>query len=349
MSMSADENLRPTGAIQLMRSKSSAQSPKRPVRTVRGHSLALALALATALLSAVTLQGTPASSAAVPKTRPIPFAHASIIGGGPAADGTFPSLAYVLDVQGKDVFQCTGTVVAPSLVLTAGHCAENMKTGVVNKPSGYRVVTGTVDPMLPEPHVSTVLGVIVYPGLIRRFDDGDAALLVLAAPTAAPAITLAASGEMNRLRAGLSAVMVGWGLTSFTQTLPTDRLQSASTVVQGRKWCSLNAPPFFPKSELCAITPPSYDTGACAGDSGGPLLAQPSSGGAAVQIGIAVHVYGRCSTRHPSVFVSVGSIASWVRTWIAAYKVPPPPPPPSPAPALPAPSSTSPVPLSSGT
>lgn len=279
-------------------------------------------------------------------TRARAFAHTSIIGGTPAADGTFPSLAYVLDVQGKYVYQCTGTVVAPSLILTAGHCAENMKTGVVNKPSGYRVVTGTVDPMLPEPSVSTVLGVIVNPGLVRRVDDGDAALLVLSTPTMVPAITLATSSDMGLLQTGSPAVIAGWGITSYEQRLPTERLQTAATAVQGRKWCTTNAPPFYAKNEICTITPPTYATGACAGDSGGPLLAQRPAGGEPIQIGIAVHVYRRCSTRRPSVFVSISSISSWLHTWIDAYKLPPSPA-PSPAPAPPpAPSPPSPVPLS---
>lgn len=268
-------------------------------------------------------------------TDPQPFAHASIIGGSSAPDGTFPSLAYVVDVQGRYVYQCTGTVVAPSLILTAGHCAENMRTGVVNSPLGYRVVTGAVDPTSPTATVSPVLGVIVYPGLVRKVDEGDAALLVLSNPVTTPPVTLATRSYARRLRGGSPAVMAGWGITSYAQRLPTERLQSADTVVQGRRWCRANARPFYVKNEICTISPPSYATGACAGDSGGPLLARRPTG-QQIQIGIAVHVYGRCSTRRPSVYVSTGAISSWVHTWIAAYKLPPvssprvPPPVPSP-------------------
>lgn len=272
-----------------------------------------------------------------------PSAHASIIGGASAQDGTFPWLAYVVDVRGRYVYQCTGTVVAPSLILTAGHCAENMMTGVVNSPAGYRVVTGSVDPMTPTASVSTVLGVIVYPGLARRVDDGDAALLVLSNPISAPPIALATRSYARHLRGGSPAVVAGWGITSYEQRLPTERLQAASTVVQGRKWCRVNARPFYAKNELCAISPPSYATGACAGDSGGPLLARRSTDGQPIQIGIAVHVYGRCSTRRPSVYVSTGAISAWVHTWIAAYKLPPVSPPKAPPPV---PSPPTPVPLS---
>jgi secreted trypsin-like serine protease len=298
----------------------------------------LALFVVALLCAAVFVPVAPASDA--------DFAHTSIIGGTAAQAGSFPSLAYVIDIQGKYAYQCTGTVVAPSLVLTAGHCAENMKTGARYAPSGYRIVTGAVDPLTPGATVSTVLGVIVFPGFTRKVDRGDAALLVLSSPVTARPIALAARSDMAHLRAGAPAVMAGWGLTSYAQRIPTETLQSASTVVQGRRWCAANAPPFYAKSELCGIAPPSYATGACSGDSGGPLLAQRPLGGEPIQIGIAVHVYGQCSTRHPSVYLRVSSISAWIHTWIAAYRLPPVSPSPAPVPSPPL-SPTSPVPLSS--
>src|SRR5580693_3623820 len=101
-----------------MRSRSSARSMRRFVSPGR-----LAPA-AGALLGVVAL-----AAPAAPAQRPPAVAHTSIIGGRAAQAGSFPSLAYVIDIQGRYAYQCTGTVVAPSLVLTAGHCAEDTSTG----------------------------------------------------------------------------------------------------------------------------------------------------------------------------------------------------------------------------
>src|SRR5262245_17451242 len=72
-------------------------------------------------------------------------AHAAIIGGTVARKNTFPQLAFIVHRTPVSGFTCTGTVVAPSLVLTAAHCAENTETGELEAPSGYEVITGNVE------------------------------------------------------------------------------------------------------------------------------------------------------------------------------------------------------------
>jgi secreted trypsin-like serine protease len=246
-------------------------------------------------------------------------AHAAIIGGAPAARAAFPWLAEIVDVRGSEADQCTGTVVAPRLILTAGHCVENMRTGKLREASGFTVLSFAGATATGEPNVSTVSAVIAYEGFKRGVDDGDAALLVLSAPVGAPAVALATgAGEPPP---GTAATIVGWGRTGFTRRGPSEGLHSAGTAVQASPWCERHAPPFFARGELCALDPPSDATGACNGDSGGPLLTAGASG-EPVEVGIAVHVYRRCSTRRPTVFTSVGSLAQWLKSWIAAYAVP---------------------------
>ncbi|HWX86895.1 MAG TPA: trypsin-like serine protease, partial [Solirubrobacteraceae bacterium] len=198
--------------------------PLRGVLLCALASAAVALAFETGVCVAHDRAWDPPERGARARPHTVAYAHESIIGGTQAHAGSFPSLAYVIDIQGQFAYQCTGTVVAPSLVLTAGHCVANMRTGASHTPSGFRIVTGAVDPLTPGAIVSTVLGVIVYPGFARKVDKGDAALLVLSHPVTAPAIALATPSDIDRLKAGTPAVMAGWGLTSFAQRLPTETL-----------------------------------------------------------------------------------------------------------------------------
>ena len=249
-------------------------------------------------------------------------AHVAVIGGQSVQAGTFPWMAYVLDFRGNEVGQCSGTVVAPDLVLTAGHCAEDMQTGVVNEASGYRIITGNVDWAAPaaERQVSGVTRVIACPCFDRHTLVGAVALLQLSTPTTAPVVTLASSP-----RGGTGALMAGWGKTYSKQDSPVERLQWARTVVQGPEWCEREASLFSPASNVCTIDPSAHQTGVCNGDSGGPLLeAEPSAAGGMVQIGVASHGFVECATTSPSVFTRADAVSAWVRGWAQVLASAPP-------------------------
>ena len=287
-----------------------------------------------ALLAPLALAAASAACTASAHTGRAPAAHAAVIGGTLPPAGTFAPVAEILDVRGRMVGQCSGTVVAPKLVLTAGHCAENMRTGALNPVAGYHVITGALSLSAPELQLSSVTALLVYTAFNRRVDAGDAALLVLATPTTVAPVRLTSSATGGLFSSGEPAVLAGWGDTRFAQRTLTEQLRTAPTVVQAPSWCRASAPPFYARMEMCTIDPPTYATGGCSGDSGGPLLASDPSSGEQVQIGILIHGYARCSPRRPTVYTRVDAIASWAGSWIRAY-TPVPAPPPAPVPAPP--------------
>jgi hypothetical protein len=247
-------------------------------------------------------------------------AHAAVIGGSSALPGTFPELAYIRDSTEEEGFACTGTVVASNLVLTAGHCAENLETGFVDEPSGYTIITGNVNRTALSTQVSAVSRVIVHPGFVPGLLARDAALLVLATPTTAPAVPLWTAANAGPLQPGRAAAIVGWGREYYEQEFLPLTLKWATTAIQSQEWCSNNAPGFYAPGELCTINPPSYTTGACQGDSGGPLLVSTSEG--PVEVGITSHGASECSTVQPTVFTRTDILVPWVRGWAEAEKPP---------------------------
>jgi Trypsin len=144
------------------------------------------------------------------------------------------------------------------------------------------------------------------------------------------------AGNAGTLQAGRAANIVGWGQEYFEQEVLPERLKWAGTAIQSPEWCRQNAANFYEQGELCTINPPSYTTGACHGDSGGPLLVSSSQG--PVEVGITSHADGECSTTRPTVFTRTDILVSWVHEWAEAVKPPPPPSPPPTAPIPPAPS-----------
>ena len=254
-----------------------------------------------------------------------PAAHASIIGGGAASIADFPWLAAIeAEDPGGGFFDCTGSVVAPKVILTAGHCVENLETSTIYPAPGYAVATGVADlNQLQRQNVSKVSQAVVYPGFSPSTLRGDAGLLILATPVTAPALPLASSADSALLGAGTAVSIAGWGLTSSGAKDSPTVLQAASTTIQPSAYCKKRTARFYslysPAGQLCTNDPPSFAIGTCHGDSGGPTVAHRTDG-SAVEVGITSLGEARCSTALPSVFTRVDQISPWVASWIAAVE-----------------------------
>jgi secreted trypsin-like serine protease len=246
-------------------------------------------------------------------------AHAAIVGGHFARNGQFPWVARIAARRGKLVDLCTGTVVAANLILTAGHCTEDVQTGIPHEPTDYEVRTAAYLAGQLTSQSSRVSRVLVYPGFEPKSGVGDAALLELSTPTTVPSIQLAS--EADDWPAGTPALMTGWGRTDGARRRTNPPfLRWASTIVQSPEWCASHLRGFYARRQLCAMNAPSDNTAGCAGDSGGPLLVKRA--GATIQIGVlnGSVVRGskvvRCLTTQPTVYANSSVISRWVHEWI---------------------------------
>ena len=259
-------------------------------------------------------------------------AKASIIGGHSASIAEFPSLAYLVGEDATGAFSCTGTVVAPRVVLTAGHCVENLEAGTLYPVAGFGVATGAANlKQIERSQLSAVERAVVYPGFTPSKLHGDAGLLILAEPVAAPPLALAGAADAALYAGGTPIEIAGWGQTNPRVPGGPAQLQAGSSVVLPPEECKRRTqryePDYSPLQQVCAVDIPSKKSGACHGDSGGPAIARRADG-TPVEIGIVSTGGPNCNLALPNIFTRTDYVASWVAGWIAATETG------TPAPAL---------------
>ena len=256
----------------------------------------LRLMIATAAVSAaLTVNATPS--------------HA-VVGGHDAAAGAYPSIAEVH--LGKS-FLCTGTLVAPNWVLTAGHCGSITGTAVATPvsfpPALIDVYIGSNKPGQGEQ--VPVSEAIIPPDYLAT-QGYDITLLHLARNSSKTPTTVAGAGETASWAAGTTETIVGWGATSEGGNTP-DTLQEAQVPITTDSYCAGAYSEFDPKTMICAGFPQGgVDT--CQGDSGGPMYG--NVGGALRVVGSTSFGEGCARPGKPGVYARVGdtTLREWIRS-----------------------------------
>jgi len=277
------------------------------------------------LLALLCLFLAPAGATAAPAATLDPTAQASIVGGTAATIEEFPSLAYIQAEEGpKRGFACTGSVIAPRVVLTAGHCVEDLETGKLTPARDYLVATGVADLRTAGPgNVFKVTRTLTY----SRFDPGatrgDAGLLILARPTTVPPLALATAADVALMAAGTPVQIAGWGLQSGNAPSGPATLRTTALAVQTDSYCGSGVEPFYPfyspALQFCTADRPALDSGGCFGDSGGPAIAHRADG-TPVEIGVISAGGPACKPALPNIFTRVDRLSAWAAAWVAAIE-----------------------------
>ena len=225
------------------------------------------------MVFALALGGATASSAA-------PTAGKSIVGGKFASVSEFPFTAMILK-DGK--FNCTGSVISPTRILTAAHCATD-------NPSELSVVTGRSKLSDGGGEAIAVTAILVHPDYTvgKKAIYNDLSIFALATPTSAPPVALPTDdGAFTQPKFPLAAIGYGERQTNLLRKRRAGRLSTAELSVQGN--CRKYVKGFDSQTMICALGErfataysgrsrrPLFSS-ACFGDSGGPLISYTSQG-----------------------------------------------------------------------
>jgi trypsin len=217
----------------------------------------------------------------------------AVVGGTAVPDG---QLRYVANVAIGGMFGCTGTLIAPDWVMTAGHCGSltgSLTAGAVPTPLGlpasaYDVKLGSVhaDGSGAEDHKVTQV-VVDSDYIVTNGAGNDVTLLQLDHPSAIAPVPIAALGERGIWAPGTLATIAGFGLTSENAPDPPPTMMRAQVPIQTDADCAKAYPnglgsassggSYDARTMLCAGYPQG-GTDTCQGDSGGPLLATALDG-----------------------------------------------------------------------
>jgi secreted trypsin-like serine protease len=233
----------------------------------------------------------------------------AVVGGGNASPGEYPAVAEVT----FGPFLCTGTLVTPEWVLSAGHCGSITGAAVASPaswpPQLINVRVGGVTQTDGEQR--TASRVLVHPDYLLT-SGYDISLIQLSQSSTMAPSKVAGDGERSIWTPGTLETIVGWGATAEGGDLP-DNLQEAQVPVTTDQVCGGAYSDFDPATMVCAGFPEGgVDT--CQGDSGGPMFGRSSAGELRV-VGTTSFGEGCARPGKPGVYGRVAD--DTLRPWIA--------------------------------
>ncbi len=229
----------------------------------------------------------------------------AIVGGHDASPGEYPAVAEI----SFGVFFCTGTLISPDTVLSAGHCGS-LTGAAVASPVAYP--PQAIDVTIGSHHTGDgenvpVRSVTVSPDYLLS-DGNDVSILKLTRNSVKAPTKVAGAGERSLWSAGTLATIAGWGVTEEGGDQP-DTLQEAQVPITTDAYCG-NAYSNFDASTMVCAGYPQGGVDTCQGDSGGPLFA----GGRVV--GATSFGEGCARPNKPGVYARVADapIREWIRS-----------------------------------
>jgi uncharacterized protein (TIGR03382 family) len=224
--------------------------------------------------------------------------EAPVIGGSSATAGKWPDAVAVLWSGSQG---CTGTLVAPNVVLTAGHCVLD------GAPNGVLIGASALS-RASEGEKISIMKSIEYPSSQRTV---DAAVLILAKPSTFAPRAIASGWAKFDIKNAAAIQLVGFGTTDRNGSVETDNLMEAPSTITDFN-CTTSAgcrTAAQPDGELGAGGM-GIDT--CPGDSGGPLYLMTDYGTFLAGITSRAYSNARYACSEGGIYARADKVIDWV-------------------------------------
>lgn len=254
----------------------------------------------------------------------------TIVGGGEAEPGAWPWQVAIMFADIEDGFLaqfCGGTLIAPTWVLTAGHCVTE-SDGSIALPGSLDVAVGRHTLSSNEGERVAISQIVRHPDYVETAYnvDYDLALIRLAsAVVLSETVGLIAPlspAQAELARPHIAAAVIGWGAQNDPDSDPfvgpnyADALRETTVPIVSNEICGEAYDAYYgvsgviTESMVCA----GFREGgkdACYGDSGGPLMVWDDASGW-LQAGIVSGGIGCAQPNYYGIYTRVTSFYEWI-------------------------------------
>lgn len=246
-----------------------------------------------------------------------------IISGSPSASGSYPTVGVILAVGTSGSYSfgqmtCTATLIAPDVILTAGHCTENPFAGTTDQYQFHFSLAANVASFgqstldLPA-STSQVSAIAPHPDFTMSAFDGfsgglgdfkDIALMILQQPlTGSDPSVMMEVDDSSAIAVGTSVEIVGYGMTDPDDQMSFGVKNEALSIINEVGNSEMQIGDSLPTPQKCH------------GDSGGPSFLDVDDGKLPVKrvVGVTSHAYDSTDCYRGGVDTRVDPYRAWVQ------------------------------------